>query len=71
MKEYIVIDRIEQNIAICEKEDGTFIEIEKEKLPNEIEEGDCLILVQGQWQVDKEETERRWEQIQGMLDELL
>lgn len=42
LKEHIAIDRIEENIAICELSDGSMIEIPKKEFPYEVKEGDVI-----------------------------
>lgn len=42
LKEYIAIDRMEENVAICELSDGSMIDILKERFPYEIKQGDII-----------------------------
>ena len=42
LKEHIAIDRIEENIAVCELSDGSMIEISKQKFPYEVKQGDII-----------------------------
>lgn len=42
LKEHIAIDRIEENIAVCELADGGMIEIPKENFPYQIKQGDIV-----------------------------
>jgi len=42
LKEHIAIDRIEENIAVCELSDGSMIEILKDKFPYEVRQGDII-----------------------------
>ena len=57
----LVIDRIESGIAVCETEDGRR-ELPLAGLPAGVREGDCLVCVDGSWQIDREETLRRRQQ---------
>ena len=57
----LVIDRIEGGIAVCETEDGRR-ELPLTGLPAGVREGDCLVCVDGSWQIDREETLRRRQQ---------
>ena len=57
----LVIDRIEGGIAVCETEDGRR-ELPLAGLPAGVREGDCLVCVDGIWQIDREETLRRRQQ---------
>lgn len=70
--EWIVIDRLEEGIAICEKDNKQKREIPKDKLPLDVKEGDVLrVQENGVFQLDKEETERRKQEIQVILQSLL
>ncbi len=60
-----IIDRIENNTAVCEIEDGTAIDVNLNALPKEIKEGDVLNI-----SVDKEETESRKEKISKLMNDL-
>lgn len=66
----LIVDRISQGIAVCELGDGSFISIPLEKLPPEVEEGDCLTEMDGVYSIDTEETHRRREYLQSMLKRL-
>ena len=61
----LVIDRIEEELAILEKEDGSFEEISKRLIPPEAKEGDILRIT-----VDTEGTVNRREEITSLMDEL-
>ena len=67
MKKYIVVDRIEGEAVICEREDEQFITLDRTLLPADVAEGDCLLQIEGVWMLDKEETERRLEEVQQYL----
>ena len=67
----VIIDRFEGDYAVCEKENREMINIERAKLPPEAKEGDVLILSEdGSIAIDREETARRKEMIERMMDEL-
>lgn len=53
----IIIDRIEEGIAVCET-DGGQITLDLRNIP-EAEEGDVLFYADGCWQIDVEETAAR------------
>lgn len=56
MEETLVIDRIENNIAICEnRENGIIIEIDVSKLPDNIREGSVIKYMDGNYRLDLEE----------------
>lgn len=65
-----IIDHFEGDLAVCETEDGTTIDIEKNKLPKDAEVGDVIILENGQYHVAKQETEKRRKEIEKLMDEL-
>ena len=57
----IIIDRIEEGIAVCEDGEERFA-LPVSELP-EAKEGDVLVRGENGWQVDEAETERRREQM--------
>lgn len=61
----IVIDRIEENIAVCETDEGQ-LRLDLSALPD-AREGDVLTEKDGSWQVDADETARRREQIRSRM----
>ncbi len=61
----VVIDRIEEEIAMVEKDDGSFEEMPKRLIPPEAKEGDVLQIT-----VDTESTVDRREEITSLMDEL-
>lgn len=71
MKRYI-IDRIEENIAVCECEDRKMVNLVLEKLPKACKEGDCIVEDDnGNIYVDINETKRREERAKKLLDRLM
>lgn len=70
MKKYI-IDRIENNIAVCESENKIMVNIKVEDLPKECKEGDCIIKGDdGVIYIDNYETRLREEKAKRLLDRL-
>jgi translation initiation factor 6 (eIF-6) len=65
-----IIDRFEGDLAVCEAEDGKMVEIEKSKLPENAEVGDVIILENGHFLVNKEETDKRRKEIEDLMNEL-
>ena len=63
-KNMLVIDRFEGEFAVVETENG-FINILKKDIPDGAREGDMLVLV-----IDKNETEKRKNRIEGMMNSL-
>jgi len=57
------VDRIVSNIAICYDEHERKIELPLSELPEQIREGDMLILCNGRYQIDKTATEQRRAQL--------
>ena len=54
----LVIDRIEEGTAVCEREDGTFIRM---PAPDGAREGDLLVWTAEGWRVDAAMTRKRRE----------
>ena len=65
-----IIDRFEGKWAVCETEDGKMIDIEKSKLPKNARAGDVIVQKNGKLQVDKKETEKRWKEIDKLMNEV-
>jgi Protein of unknown function (DUF3006) len=65
-----IIDRFEDDLAVCEDENGKMVDIEKSKLPKNAEVGDVIILENGHFRVDKEETDKRRKEIEDLMNEL-
>ena len=68
--ERAILDRIEEGMAVCEGEDGSFFSLPAEKLPEHAREGDCLILRDGAWEVEREATARRREETAALFRRL-
>lgn len=66
----LVIDRFEGDYAVCEKEDRIMIDIEKSKLPSYAKEGDVIVLIDGKYSIDLEETNKRKKEIKKLMDDL-
>lgn len=67
---YIAIDRFEGPLAICEKEDGSFVELERSCLPNGARAGSVLRLEAGEWVLDTQEEARRRAEIARLQEDL-
>ncbi|MDR0923657.1 MAG: DUF3006 domain-containing protein [Hungatella sp.] len=61
------IDRIGEQIVICEDENGDMVKIQAAALPEGVREGDILTEADGTWTLEKEETERRRQRIREKL----
>lgn len=65
-----IIDRLEGNLAILEYEDGSIQEIDINRLPKGSREGDCLLIESGVISIDSEETEKRYNKIKKLMNDL-
>ena len=67
-----IIDRFEGDIAVCEKDDGTFEQIPRAELPANAREGSILLCVNCAWAFDVQaEQERRaklFEKQEGLFE---
>ena len=67
----LVIDRFEENIAVCETEDKTMVRIPKYKLPLQVKEGDLITLDEkGVYVVAEEKTEAKRQELQERFHKL-
>lgn len=64
------IDRFEGNFAVCEKEDGTMININRDKLPKKVKEGDILLVEDDSIKVDEKATKERKKSIDKLMKDL-
>lgn len=64
------IDRIEENKAILECENGEFVTLELSSLPKNIKEGDILNFDAGSYFLNADETEKRKEKIKNLMSSL-
>ncbi len=53
----LLIDRFEGNLAVCQSEDMKTVNLLE--YPENAKEGDCLMLFEGKYIVDEEETKKR------------
>lgn len=53
------VERIEENIVLCEDDDGNAVKMKLEDLPKGIREGDIIAKTDGGYTVDASETELR------------
>lgn len=69
--ETLTIDRFEGDIAVCEQEDMTTINIPINKLPQGIKVGNVLIVADdGTMSIDQEEENRRRDRINNLYDSI-
>lgn len=70
IKEYTV-ERFEENIVVLEdRKTQKMLNIEKNKLPNKIKEGDIIKKINGKFLKDEEKTEEVLERIKNKMDDL-
>ncbi|MGG3282726.1 DUF3006 domain-containing protein [Paenibacillus solani] len=65
-----IIDRFENDIAVVEVEDGHTLDYPKHLLPIDAEVGDVIRIDGNHFTVDKEETKKRRNEIDELMDEL-
>jgi len=66
----LIVDRFEENFAICETEDKEMINIDIEKLPDGVIEGDILLLEDGVLYIDNKSRSEREDYIKELMDDL-
>lgn len=66
----LIIDRLEDGLAICETEFKKIISIPREHLPEGFKEGDVLREEEGIFTIDHKETERRRAYMKQKLNDL-
>ena len=66
----LVIDRFVGMYAVCELENGEFIDVPKEDIPKEAKEGDILIKTDNGYCVDKTSTENKRKEIERKMNRL-
>ena len=60
------VDRIENNIIVCEDENGELCEIVREEYMHEIKEGDIIKKENEKWVVDVDKTMERKKYIEEL-----
>jgi len=66
----IIIDRIEEDIAVCEMLDGGMADIPLARLPQGVREGDVLSFRDGVYTLRPERRKARQEVIQKLQDDV-
>lgn len=65
------IDKIENNFAICENlKTKEYLDIDLQKLPKEIKQGDVIVLENGKYIIDNIETIKRKNQLASRLNNI-
>ena len=65
----LIVDRIEENIIVCENEKGDKVEIDRSVL-EKVKDGDCIKEENGVYTVDKLYTEERRKKIIALQNDL-
>lgn len=65
-----IIDRFEGDFAICEMEDGSFLDIDIHIIPEDASEGDVIIICDDCIQIDAEATDRRRKRIKELMKDM-
>ena len=66
------VDRIEDNLVVLENlENESIIEIDKEKLQDDIHEGSIVIYKDNEYYIDNEEEQKRKESIKNRFNNLI
>ncbi|HWQ75618.1 MAG TPA: DUF3006 domain-containing protein [Syntrophomonas sp.] len=64
-----IIDRFEGDMAVCEQDDHSIVNIARKRIPSAAREGDVLVL--GEIiTIDVEETEKRKAQLKELTEDL-
>lgn len=66
----VVIDRFEGEYAVCEQEDGSILQIEKQKIPREAGEGSVLFINGDKIVLDKKETLKKKKEMNKWMENL-
>ena len=65
------IDRFEDNIAVLEnRENGKIIQVEKDKLPSNVKEGDILKSINGKYILDEQRTMEETNRLKDKMNKL-
>lgn len=66
----LIIDRFEEEYAVCEDENKKILNINKSKIPKQAKEGDIIIYRDGKYILDKEKTLNRKKYIEELTKDL-
>lgn len=71
MEETLVVDRIEDEIAVCEnRANGVMINIQLSKLPEGVREGSVIKYFDGKYRIDSEKQKNIEDRIKEKMDSL-
>jgi len=67
-----IVDRIENDKVVCENQETKKIEeFDKVKFPENIKDGDIVILINDKFEIEKEETKNKKEYIEDLMKKLM
>lgn len=66
----LIVDRFEGDYAVCEKDGRIMVNIEREKLPEDVKEGHVLIVEGDSITIDEDATLERRERIRKLMEKL-
>lgn len=66
----LIIDRFEENYAVCEDENKNMVNVNKENIPKDAKEGDMLVYVDGKYILNKEKALDRKKYIENLTKDL-
>lgn len=68
--ERLTIDRFEDEIAVCEREDQSMLDVPRSALPDGAAEGDVIFYDGTSYTLDNDETSARRERIEEKVNRL-
>lgn len=66
----LIVDRIENGFAVCEQDDGSFVDLPLECCAGTVREGDVLVRSGEGYHVDEAETAKRRDRAKRLSDGL-
>lgn len=66
-----IVDRIEGEIAVLERDDLAFVDVPLSELPGGVRQHDCLEEAGGTWRIDPERTSERKRRMEEKIRRLL
>lgn len=66
----LIIDRFEEEYAVCENKYKKMINIHISELPQCVKEGDCIELINGKYIINHKETKRLRKEIEKLTESL-
>ena len=65
-----IVDRIEGEYVVCEREDKSLVDLEKALFPAEVKAGDVVRMEDGRYHICIEETKKRADRIKALMNSL-